>query len=499
MRHLKVRHFSVAATLLTLGYLLSTWTQPLGAFQADEPSRPEELSSQVDGSAIIAKQKIDYKVTTGRLPVLDKTGKAKSHMFFIAYTRKMEGKPASRPLTFCFNGGPGASSSFVHLAAFGPRCLAIDEDGKSIPTPTKLVDNDHSLLDVTDLVFIDPVSTGYSRAEKDEEAKLFHGLEEDTQSVGEFIRSYLARYERSESPTFLAGESYGTMRAAALSNYLQGRGGVKLVGIMLISTVLDFSTISFGAGNDLPNILFLPTYTAAALHHKKLEGDWNKLLEEAEKFANGPYAEALKKGKDLTDDERRSIAKSLSKYTSLSEEFVLKANLRINASAFRSELLRESKEVVGRYDSRIKAMATGGGRGGLSDPSNALMSGPLAECMKNYLAEDLNLKTGLKYNMMSRVNPWNFGMPRGKATVVPQLRLAMEKDSSLRVFVACGYCDLATPFCAAKYTVAHLGPQALQDRVRVSYYEGGHMMYTVKQSHQKLKEDMAKFITGSEP
>jgi carboxypeptidase C (cathepsin A) len=343
------------------------------------------------------------------------------------------------------------------------------------------------------------VSTGYSHDEKDEEAKLFHGLEEDTQSVGEFIRSYLTRYERGESPTFIAGESYGTMRAAALANYLQNREGVKIVGIMLISTVLDYSTISFGAGNDLPNILFLPTYTAAALHHKKLTGDPTRLLEEAEKFANGPYAEALRKGKDLTDAERSSIARSLAQYTSLSEEFVLKANLRINASAFRSELLRESKEVIGRYDSRIKATTTGGGRGGLSDPSNALMSGPLAECMKKYLAEDLNLKTDLKYNMLSRVNPWNFGMPRGKASVIPQLRLAMEKDNSLRVFVACGYCDLATPFCCAKYTVAHLGPQAIQDRVKISFYEGGHMMYTVKQSHQKLKEDMARFIASSEP
>jgi carboxypeptidase C (cathepsin A) len=269
---------------------------------------------------------------------------------------------------------------------------------------------------------------------------------------------------------------------------------------MLISTVLDFTTISFGPGNDLPNVLFLPTYTAAALHHKKLDGDHTKLLAEAEKFANGPYAEALKKGKELTDEERSTIAKSVAKYTGLSEAYVLKVNLRVSAGGFRAELLRDSKEVIGRYDARIKAKSAGTGKGGVSDPSSALTSAPLAECMKSYLTEDLKLQTELKYNMSGKVNPWNFGTARGKATVVPRLREAMEKDSALRVFVACGYCDLATPFSAAKYTMGNLGgPKALQDRVKIAYYEGGHMMYTVKESHQRLKEDMARFIAGREP
>ena len=480
--------------LMAMCSALVTWAQPLGTLRAAEPAEP---TSVVTGSATIGRQKIDYKVTTGRLPVTDKTGKAKSSMFFIAYTRKTDAKPAARPLTFCFNGGPGSSSSYVHIAAFGPRSISIDDDGKSIPKPYTLVDNYNSLLDVTDLVFIDPTSTGYSRAEKDEEAKLFHGVEEDTQSVGQFILSYLDKYDRRVSPTYIAGESYGTLRAAALSSYLQGRGGVRLNGIMLISTVLDYATISFGAGNDLPNILFLPTYTAAALHHKKLAGDPTKLLSEAETFANGPYAEALKKGKALTDDERTSIAKSVAKYSGLSEEYILKANLRINAGAFRTELLRDSKEVIGRYDSRVKAKTTGSGKGGLGDPSSALTSAPMAECLKSYFADDLGIKTDLKYNMTGRVNPWNFGAPRSKATVVPRLREAMEKDRSLRVFVACGYCDLATPFCVAKYTMSNLGP-TVQDRITMSFYEGGHMMYTVKESHQKLKDDMARFITAPE-
>jgi carboxypeptidase C (cathepsin A) len=499
MRQAMSRRFGGAFALVVMCCAFTVWAQPVGQLRAAPPSAPEEPTSQVNGTASIGRQKVDYRVTTGRLPVMDKTGKAKSSMFFIAYTRKTDVKPENRPLTFCFNGGPGSSSSYVHIAAFGPRTLSIDDDGKSIPKPYTLVDNYNSLLDVTDLVFIDPISTGYSRPEKDDEAKLFHGVDEDSESVGEFIRSYVEKYERGESPTFIAGESYGTLRAAALSSYLQKHPGVRLVGIMLISTVLDYSTISFGQNNDLPNVLFLPAYASVALYHNKVEGERSKLLPEVEKFANGPYAEALKKGKELPEDERSTIAKTVSKYTGLSEEYVLKANLRINAGAFRSELLRDSKELIGRYDGRVKAKSSGNGKGGGGDPSATLISAPLAECMNSYLADKLEIKTDLKYNMTGKVNPWNFGPSRGKATVVPRLREAMEKDSSLRVFVACGYCDLATPYSVAKYTMANLGgPKSLQDRITINCYEGGHMMYTVKESHQRLKEDMARFILAPE-
>ncbi len=453
---------------------------------------------QVNRSATIRRQKVDYTVTTGRLHVADKTGKAEANMFFIAYTRKTDTKPAARPLTFCFNGGPGSASSYVHLAAFGPRCVSLGDDGTDVSKPPTLVDNYNSLLDVTDLVFIDPVSTGYSRAEKDDEAKLFHGVDEDTSSVGDFIYDYVEKYDRRMSPTFIAGESYGTLRAAALTKYLQDRGGVRLVGILLISTVLDYATISFGRDNDLSYILFLPAYTATALYHKKIEGDRATLLAESEKFAHGEYAAALKKGKELPEDEKATIAKTLARYSGLSEEYVLKANLRISATAFRGELLRDSKELIGRYDARVKAKSTGGGKGGGGDPSSALTSAPVADCLKTYFTEDLGIKTDLKYNALVRVN-WNFGPARGKATVVPRLREAMDKDGSLRVFVACGYCDLATPYSVAKYTMANLGgPKELQERITFGFYEGGHMMYTVRESHQKLKDDMARFITAPE-
>jgi carboxypeptidase C (cathepsin A) len=492
------RRFAVAL-LATACSVLVAWAQPPVA----PPPRPvlpgglPDLSSDSRASAVIGGKKVEYRVTTDRLPVIDRTGKAKGHMFFIAYTRAASGKPVDRPLTFCFNGGPGSSSCFVHLSAFGPRHLAVSDDGKDVPKPAKLVDNEYSLLDVTDLVFIDPISTGYSRAEKDDEAKLFHGLEEDTQSVGDFIRDYVAKYGRATSPTFIAGESYGTTRASALTAYLQKTGGVSLRGIMLISTVLDFATISFGPGNDLPYQLFLPTYTAAALHHGKVEGKQEKLLAEAEAFANGPYAEALKKGKDLSEEQRKTVAADVAKLTGLSSEYVLKNNLRVSAGAFRAELLRDAKELIGRYDARVKAKSTGG-KGGFGDPSSALTSPPLAECLNSYLTEDLGLRTNLKYNTLARVGVWNYGMPRGKATVVPRLKAAMEKDENLRVFVAAGYADLATPYLAAKYTMENLGPPALRDRVTMAYYEGGHMMYTVRESHKRLKDDMARFIAGKE-
>jgi carboxypeptidase C (cathepsin A) len=466
--------------------------------QASSQPAPKEPASEVKGVCTIDHQKVEYTVTTGRMPVKDMTGKAQGKIFYIAYIRKTNLKPANRPLTFSFNGGPGSSSSYVHMGAFGPRRVYIHEDGKSIPTPFRLVENECSLLDVTDLVFIDPVSTGFSRADNDKDAKLFHGLEEDCYSVGEFIRSYVAKNNRQDSPTFIAGESYGTTRSAALSQYLQEHGGVKLQGIMLISTVLDFATIQGGANNTLPNILNLPTYTAAALHHNKLTGDPATLMAESEKFANGPYADALRKGKDLPADELKMIAKTFARLSGLSEEYVLKANLRVNAGTYRSALLSETSENIGRYDSRVKA-TVGGGKGGKKgggDPSDALNSPAFTACINNYLADELKCKTDLKYNVSAQVNPWPY--PNGKKTVVPRLRSALEKDPTFRVFVACGYSDLATPFSAAKWTMTQFYGPTMQERITLACYEGGHMMYTVRASHHKLREDMVKFIRAGE-
>ena len=248
------------------------------------------------------------------MPVKDMTGKADARIFYMAYTKKPEGEPGSRPLTFCFNGGPGTSSVFVHLGLFGPQRVLMNDDGLGAPEPVKLVENEFSPLDMTDIVCIDPVSTGFSRADNAKEAGMFHGLDEDTSSVGDFIKAYVTKFNRGASPTYIAGESYGTTRAASLSKYVQDKGGVKLAGIMLISAVLHRQNSTFDPGNDMPFTLFFPTYTASAFHHNKLDKalskDIHTLIAESEKFANGPYADALRKGNTLTEAERDSMAKA---------------------------------------------------------------------------------------------------------------------------------------------------------------------------------------------
>lgn len=485
--------------------------------KAETTAKPPPAASVTDGSIFIGGQKVEYRATAGTLPGMDKTGKAKANIFYTAYTKKTGESTAKRRLTFCFNGGPGTSSAYVHLGFFGPRRVLFNDDGLGAPHPIQLVDNDCSILDITDLVFIDPVSTGLSRPEKSSEAVLFHGLEEDTFSVGEFIRDYVAKHERKDSPIFIAGESYGTTRAASLSSYLQGRGGVKLAGIVLISAVLDFQTINFGPGNELPYALFLPTYTATAYMHGKLDKKWATdlptALREVQKFADGPYLEALHKGNLLSDYERQSVAKQMAMLTGLSEDFVMRSDLRVEAGRFRSELMRDKQLVVGRLDSRLAAkggrgqVATGaeggagrGGRGGGGgDPSNALVAGIVTEGIRGYVPNGLGYKTDSSYLLSASVQPWSYGRAGTNryANVAPRLRAALEKDKALRVLVTSGYCDLATPFAGTNYTFAHLGPRSLMSQVTMTYYEAGHMIYTHEPSRRKLREDIVKFMTGS--
>lgn len=497
--------------------------KPAKTDKADEKVQKPLPIAVKDGSIIIAGQKVEYKATAGMLPAVDKTGKAKANIFYIAYTRKTGESPATRRLTFCFNGGPGSASAYVHLGFFGPRRVLINDDGLGAPSPAQLIENESSILDVTDLVFIDPVSTGYSRAENSNEATLFHGLEEDTQSVGDFIRDYVAKFDRKDSPVFIAGESYGTTRASSLASYLQNRGGVKLAGIVLISVVLDFQTILFGAGNELPYSLFLPTYTATAFFHGKLDKKWATdlptALKESEKFASGEYLQILHKGNQLTDYERQAAAKKIAMLTGLSEEYVLQNNLRIEATRFRNELLRDQQVIVGRLDSRVtsrpmikqdaKSAANSnagsgppakGVRGG-GDPSQSLLSNVFTDAMRAYVPDELGYKTDARYQLSAMVQPWSYGQAGNNryANVAPRLRSALEKDKSLRVLVASGYCDLATPYAGTDYTFAHMGPRSLMDQVTMTYYDAGHMFYTHEPSRKRFRDDLVKFLTSSSP
>lgn len=457
---------------------------------------------------------VSYTATVGEMIVNKPNEEPGASIFYIAYTRSDVQDKSTRPLTFAYNGGPGSSSVWLHLGYLGPRRVAMDDEGHPTAPPFGLVDNENSLIDVTDLVLIDPVSTGYSRPLPGENKNQFHGVEEDIESVGEFIRLYVTKNERWDSPKFLLGESYGTTRSAGLSGFLQGRThGMYLNGIILVSSVLDFSTIMFTPGNLMPYILFLPHYTATAWYHNKLPAELQKkplveVLDEAKKFASDAYSVALLKGNLLPQDEYEEIARQLADYTGLSLDYVKQSNLRIRHDRFVKELLRDEFHTVGRLDSRFKGRdADAAGENYEYDPSSSAIQGAFSTMLNHYLREELNYEKDIPYAIYGNVYPWNFSsvpsdpmqMRRGGMgmglNVAEILRQAMAENEHLRVFCCNGYYDGATPFFGTEYTFAQMGLNGeFKDRVKMGYYEAGHMMYIHKPSIIKLKKDLAAFI-----
>lgn len=477
----------------------------LPALKADDPARTKETVSLTKHSITVDGKKLDYDATAANMIVKDDEGKPQASIFYIAYTKTGE-DAAKRPITFCFNGGPGSSSVWLHMGAFGPRRVSFTDDGQPLPPPVQLVENEGTLLDLTDLVFIDPVSTGFSRAADEKNAKQFHGVQEDLQSVGEFIRLYTTRNSRWGSTKYLAGESYGTTRAANLANYMQSRLGMRFNGIILVSAVLNFGTIRFDEGNDLPYPLFLPSYTSTAWYHKKLEsglqGDLKKVLAESEGFAGGEYLHALQKGLELSDSERRSVAAKVARLTGLTEEYVLRNDLRVEGQRFMRELLRDRGKTVGRYDSRYTGKdSTDAGERPEYDPSYSAVQGTFTEGLNLYVHRQLKYESDLPYEILTgRVQPWNYGSATNRyLNVAPALRSALVANPELKVMVANGYYDLATPYAATQYTINHLGSdRKLLDRVTMTYYEAGHMMYIHKPSLVKLKKDISGFIAAKQ-
>jgi carboxypeptidase C (cathepsin A) len=473
----------------------------------EKKAPPEEKVVPTKHSFRIGGQEIKYTATAGTLLLKLEDGTPKASVFYIAYTKDDASDLSQRPVTFTFNGGPGSSSVWLHLGAFGPRRVQMGDAGSLLPPPYKLVDNESSLLDVTDLVFIDPVSTGYSRAVPGEPPKQFHGIEEDVQSVGDFIRLYTTRYRRWSSPKFLAGESYGTTRAAGLSGYLQQRYGMYLNGIVLISSILNFETAEFDAGNDLPYLLYLPTYTAIAWYHKKLpadlQGDLQKAIAESRKFALGEYADALMAGDTLTEAQRAAISQKLARLTGLSQQYADESNLRVPIFRFTKQLLRSERRTVGRIDGRFTGIdRDGAGDRPDYDPSIAAITGPYAATLNDYVRNDLKFESDLPYEILTgRVRPWNYSPYENRyVNVAETLRGAMTQNPFLHVFVAKGYYDLATPFFAADYTFDHLGiDPSLRSHLSGAYYESGHMMYAHLPSLAKLKQDIAQFMRSSVP
>jgi carboxypeptidase C (cathepsin A) len=478
-----------------------------------EPAKesPKEKSKDSEEKLVESKHKvtiggkeISYKATAGTIVLRDEEDKPTASIFYIAYTREDVKDLAARPVTFSFNGGPGSSSVWMHLGMLGPRRVRLAEDGSPLPPPYKLVDNEFSILDETDLVFIDPVSTGFSRAIPPKEARKFHGLREDAASVGEFIRLYVTRNKRWGSPKFVIGESYGTTRAAALSGELSEHLKMNVNGIMLVSTVLNFQTIDFNAGNDLPYILYVPSYAATAWYHKKLPADLQQkplpeVFELAQTFAAGDYSSALFSGSSLGPEQRRKVVEQYARLTGLSTNFVERANLRVGLGRFAAELLGEENRVVGRYDSRYKGYVRDRLANHMEqDPSYEAVAGAFASTLNNYIRTELKYETDMTYEVLTSVGPWNWDSSNGYVDVAETLAGALTRNPFLRIHVSSGYYDLATPLFATRYTFDHLNVDpALMSNLTLDTYTAGHMMYLNLPDLKKSKTDLAKFITSS--
>ncbi len=464
----------------------------------------EEKLIETGHKARIGGKDIEYTATAGTMVLMDDEGNEKASVFYIAYIKKGQHSYKDRPVTFSFNGGPGSSSVWLHLGLLGPKIVPMKDDGTAYPPPYELTVNEYSLLAVSDLVFIDPVSTGYSRPAEGEDKQQFHGVEEDIMWVGEFIRLYVTRSERWGSPKFLIGESYGTTRAAGLSGYLQERHGMFLSGIMLISSILNFQTAAFHVGNDLPYALYLPTYTATAWYHGRLGDSYAGLeaaLADAEQFALGEYAAVLMLGDAAPKDRVDAVVTKLSGLTGLSEEYIRQSDLRVKIRRFVKELQRDRGLTTGRLDTRFTGRdRDSAGEGYDYDPSYQNIYGPYTACLNDYVRRELGFESDLAYEILTgKVRPWNYGRFRNRyINVAETLRSAMTKNPALKVYVASGYYDLATPYFATGYTFDHLGlADELKGNVTISHYEAGHMMYIHKESLIRLTGELSEFVKGA--
>ena len=473
--------------------------------ESEEDEDDEHEPSITQHTAMIAGQEIAYTATAGKMLMKNDVGEDKANVFFVAYT-KNDSKAAEQPVTFCFNGGPGSSSVWLHLGMLGPRRVKLNDDAKPVRPPHELIENPFSLLDVTDLVFIDPVSTGYSRPAKDEDKKQFHGYDEDLRSIGQFIHDYTTKYGRWASPKFLLGESYGGLRAAGLSGELQQRYHMYLNGIVLISAVIDFQTLKTSGNNDIAYALFLPSYAATAWYHKSLpeylqEKPVEQVVAEAEAFAREPYMQALLAGDSLPDVQRKLVIARMAELTGLSADYLERANLRVNMLRFGKELLRSRRKVVGRFDSRY----TGSDRDHVGDlighdPSGSALFGPFTSAMNQYLRDDLKVEEERVYEILTgNVYPWDYDEFTNRfVSAAETMRQAMTDNPFLKVFAACGYYDLATPSFAMEYTRDHLAlAPELRENFSMAFYEAGHMMYVHEPSLRELRQDLLEFYQSA--
>jgi carboxypeptidase C (cathepsin A) len=487
-------------------------TQPQGRQRPSESPRQagegavaetvDETPSVTHHEIRVGGKTLAYTATVAQMPLKNATGETEAHIFYMAYT--LDGAdPGSRPLTFAFNGGPGSASIWVHMGAMGPRKAKLLDNGDMPPPPYNIVDNENTWLDRTDLVFIDPVGTGYSRAKTAEVARRMNGVQGDLQSVGEFIRMYITRNDRWMSPLFIAGESYGTFRAAGLAGYLIDQG-IAFNGIVLISTILNFSTIRPGMSNSLACALHLPSFTADAWYHKKLPADLQQkdlktVLKEAEAWAMSGYIQALDKGDALAPAERKAVIEKVARYTGLEPRYVDQSEMRIDVAHFTRELLRDKRLTIGRLDGRLTGPSPlNAGETAEFDPSGSLPRPPFQAAFLHYIRSELGYRTDMTYFVSGGIMPWDWGVQNSYADTSNMLRSAFAKNPYLKVLVCQGYYDLATPYFAAEYTFNHMGIHAsTHANISWQYYQAGHMMYIDKESHAKLKRDVAEFIRAA--
>ncbi len=475
----------------------------------ESPQAPPKAEQSVTHhTATIGGSVIHYTATAGTLILRDNEDQPEASVGYVAYTRDDVKDLSHRPITFAYNGGPGSSSIWLHMGALGPRRVVVVDAGPTPPPPYKVVDNQFSIIDKSDLVMIDPVGTGFSHAVGKKKNKDFWGVDPDIASVSQFIKQYVSDNNRWNSPKYLFGESYGTTRSAGVVDYLQSRDGMAFNGVVLVSVALDVEAIfDMLPGNDRPYPFFLPTYAAVAWYHHVLPNEPKELkpfLEEVRKYALGPYTEALMQGNDLSDAERDQVAAQLHEYTGLSVDYIKKANLRVKEGEFTQELLREHRETVGRLDARFVGFTFDPlAEHAEYDPQSAAISAAYTAAFLHYLHNDLKFGRGKTYHVSARVfGSWDW-KHRAPGTNVPEpfpntgldLAHAMGYNPNLHVLVFNGYFDLATPFCATEYMMSHLNlDKKLRAHIEMKYFQAGHMMYVHEPSLEKMKAAVSQFI-----
>ena len=498
--------------LLTLGSLAPAYAddapkKPDAAAAPAADDKPKEDSSVTHHSVTVGGQSIKYSATAGTLLIRDDKDEPTASMFYVAYTQ--DGADANkRPVTFLYNGCPGSATIWLHMGSVGPKRVVVADAAATPGAPYQLVDNEYSLLDKSDLVFIDAIGTGYSHAVGKSQDKDFWGVDQDGRAFTKFIQRYLSKNGRWNSPKFLMGESYGTTRSALLSNMLT-RAGVALNGVILVSSILNFETESFNVGNDLPYITNLPSYAAVAYYHNKLNpkpADFNKFIDEVRGFAFGDYAAALMQGDKLDDVHRAAIIKRVSDYTGISQKFITEANMRIECFRFMKELTRDEGHTVGRLDARYTGTdLDNAGETPDFDPANSYLAGPYNAAFHAYMQDQLAYTPDRDYHLFANTQDWDYKHRNGfnpwwpgSLNVAEDLRQAMSQNPHLKVFVANGWYDLATPFGGSEYTFDHLGlDPSLRNNVQFGYYESGHMIYLHLPALKALKADLAKFYDAS--